>query len=262
MELGLKGKSALVVGGTQGIGAEAARVLAGEGARVAVAARGKDGLDAMVAELSGRGAEAIGIVADMTRTPDAERAIGETMSAFGALDVLIVSIGNARGGTFWELDDATWQEALDLKFMGLVRVLRAAIPPMRSAGRGRVVAVVGNNGRQPNQLMLPGSASNAACLALIKGVADAVAADGISVNALNPGPTRTGRWHRLMTDLAAKAGSTAEAVEVEQLARLPTRRIGDPASMGRLAVLLASDLADWVTGTSLTADGGSTRTLA
>jgi NAD(P)-dependent dehydrogenase (short-subunit alcohol dehydrogenase family) len=124
-----------------------------------------------------------------------------------------------------------------------------------------VVVVVGNNGRQPNAAMLPGSAANAACLAVIKGLADTVARDGVTINALNPGPTRTGRWSRLIEGLARQTNRPPAEIEAEQLARMPMGRIGEPIAMGRLAVILASDLADMVTGASLTADGGATKSL-
>ena len=146
------------------------------------------------------------------------------------------------------------------------QVLAAFVPASTQAPaprtHGRIVAIVGNTGRQPNALMLPGSAANAACLAVIKGLADAVAGDGITVNALNPGPTRTARWDRLIADMAAKAARPAGEIEVEQLSRQPLGRIADARSMAQLAVVLASDLADWVTGTSITADGGATGGLA
>lgn len=258
MDLGLSGKAALVIGASQGIGGETARALAREGARVALAARSAEGLAARAAELGG---EAFAVAGDITRPGDAEHMVAETARRFGRLDILVVSAGAAQGGPFLQLDDEVWTDAFGLKFFGLIRVLRAAIPAMRDSGGGRIVVVVGNNGRQPNPAMLPGSAANAACLALIRGLADDVAAHGITINALNPGPTRTGRWRRLIETLARQTGRPAEEVEAEQLARMPGGRIGDPEAMGRLAAILASDLADLVTGTSLTADGGATKAI-
>jgi 3-oxoacyl-[acyl-carrier protein] reductase len=262
LDLGLRGKAALVIGASQGIGAEAARILAGEGARVAVAARSPGPLLALADEIRAAGGEALACVGDLTMSGDAERFVAQAVAGLGGLDILIVSAGAARGGDFFELDDAVWDEAFALKFMGMVRALRAAVPVMRRARAGRVVVIVGNNGRQPNAAMLPGSAANAACLAVIKGLADTVARDGVTINALNPGPTRTGRWDRLVENLARRADRPIAAVEAEELARMPMGRIGDARSMARLAVILASDLADMVTGTSLTADGGATRSLA
>jgi 3-oxoacyl-[acyl-carrier protein] reductase len=262
MDLGLSGKRALVIGGSQGIGAASARALAADGARVALSARSAAPLEAVAAELRDAGGEVVVVAGDLTQPGDAQRIVDETVSRLGGLDILIVSVGAAQGGSFFELDDEVWAEAFDLKFMGMVRALRAAVPVMRGGGGGRVVVVVGNNGRQPNAAMLPGSAANAACLAVIKGLAEAVAADGVTINALNPGPTRTGRWARLIQNLSRQANRSADEIEAEQLARMPMGRIGDPETMGRLAALLASDLADMVSGTSLTADGGATKALA
>ena len=258
MDLGLKGKTALVIGASQGIGAEAARVLAGEGARVALASRSATPLETLAAELGG---DAVVVVGDLTVRGDAERIVAEATARLGRLDILIISAGAAAGGLFFELDDEAWEDAFNLKFMGMVRVLRAAVPVMRDAGGGRVVVVVGNNGRQPNAAMLPGSAANAACLAVIKGLADTVARDGVTINALNPGPTRTGRWTRLIEGMARQTNRPPAEIEAEQLERMPMGRIGEPGAMGRLAVILASDLADMITGASLTADGGATKSL-
>ena len=258
MDLGLEGKVALVIGASQGIGAGAARALASEGVRLALSARSAEALENLAQELGG---EAFAIAGDITRHGDAERIVAETLLRFGRLDVLVVSAGAAQGGPFLQLDDETWADAFELKFFGLVRILRAVIPAMRDAGGGRIVVVVGNNGRQPSPTMLPGSAANAACLALIRGLADDVAADGITISALNPGPTRTARWRRLIDTLAHRTGRPAADIEAEQIARIPMGRIGDPEVMGRLAAILASDVADLVTGGSLTADGGATKAL-
>ena len=238
------------------------RLAAAEGARLAVASRSSEALEAIASEIRNTGGEVAVIAGDLTKPGDAARIVAETVARLGGLDILVVSAGAAQGGSFLELDDQVWADAFDLKFMGMVRMLRAAVPAMREGGGGRVVVVVGNNGRQPATAMLPGSAANAACLAVIKGLADAVAADGITINALNPGPTRTGRWARLIQNLSRQTNRPAEEVEAEQLARMPMGRIGEPDTMGRLVAILASDLADMVTGTSLTADGGATKSLA
>ena len=257
MDLGLRGRTALVFGASKGIGAEIARTLAAEGARVAIAGRTQETLAAVAAEFDG-----LPIVADLTKPGDADAAVATVLEKLGSLDILIVSVGAAQGGTFWDLDDSVWHTALDTKFMAMVRALRAGVKPMRAAKKGRIVVVVGANGKQPSPMLTPGSAANAACLAVIKGLADAVVNDGISVNAVNPGPTRTGRWTTMLDNLSRQSGRPAAEIEKEQLAGLPGGRIGDPTAMARLAVILASDLAEMVTGTSLTADGGATKAIA
>jgi NAD(P)-dependent dehydrogenase (short-subunit alcohol dehydrogenase family) len=258
MDLGLKGKRAIVAGATRGIGLSTARVLAAEGAEVFALARDAAALARLTAELGGGHA-----VADLTDTAETEAGVAAAVRHFGGPpDILIVSAGAAQGGLFLQLDDATWHAALELKFMGMVRLFRAVAPLMVAGGRGRIVAIVGNNGKQPSARMGPGAAANAACLAAISALAEEVAGKGISVTALNPGPTRTDRWATLIERLAAQEGRPAAEVEAERLAAMPRGRIGEPDEMARLAAILASDLADMVTGTSLTADGGATRALA
>jgi 3-oxoacyl-[acyl-carrier protein] reductase len=262
VDLGLNRRVALVAGASRGIGAASARVLAAEGARVAVMARGREDLVALAKRIADAGGEAYPIVADIRSSAEANRAVAETLERFGRLDIVVASVGAAQGGIFWDIEDEVWEDALDTKFMGTVRLLRAAIRPMRSAGYGRIVVIVGNNGKQPHPRTLPGSAANAACLAVVKGLADEVAHAGIVVNALNPGPTRTGRWETLVRNLARQSGRSASDIEAEQLSRMPMGRIAEAEEMGRLVAVLSGELATMVTGTSVTADGGATKALA
>lgn len=255
MNLGLTGKTALLFGASRGIGAAAARTLADEGAHVFVT--GRTAPDALAHDLGG-----IALAADLTRAGDAERAVAATVAARGRLDIVVVSAGAAQGGLFWKLDDAVWEEALALKFMGLVRAIRAAAPVMRDQRSGRIIAVVGNLGRQPAKRLLPGSAANAACLALVRGAAEELAEHGVQVTAINPGPTRTDRWSTLIGNLARASGRPAAEIEAEQLAALPSGRIAEADEIGRLIAMLASDFAGHVTGTSLTVDGGMTKAIA
>lgn len=257
MNLGLSGRTALVFGGSRGIGAATARMLAAEGVALGLTARSADALTPILADCP----EALPIIADLTAPGDAEHAVDAMMAHHGRIDLAVISAGAAQGGAFGGLDDRIWEEALSLKFMGMVRALRALIPPMRDARFGRILVIVGNNGRQPNKAMLPGSAANAACLAVIRGLADDVAADGIRINALNPGPTRTDRWQTLVGRLASAGGGDPAAVEAGLLAQQPLGRIAEADEMGRLATMMLSDAADMLVGTSLTADGGATKVI-
>lgn len=259
MDLGLAGKVALVFGGSKGIGLATARVLASEGARLALTARQHASFAALPPELGAAGT--LLLEADLTVSADAGRAVRETRERFGRIDILVVSAGAAQGGLFWELPDETWSAALDLKFMGMVRALRAVAPVMRSQGAGRIVVVVGNAGRQPNKRMLPGAAANAACLAVVRGLAEELAPSGVQVNAVNPGPTRTGRWTTQMEKLGADAGTSAESVEEAFRAEIPLGRLSEPMEIGRLIAVLCSDISGTTTGTSLTIDGGMTKGL-
>lgn len=263
MNLGIAGRVALVVGGSRGIGAASVRQLAAEGARLAVVAREHGALDGFCREIAATtNAEVLGIAADMLDPTSAPRIMEQVIAHFGALDILVSCLGDAQGGVFWEIEDDTWRDAIELKFLANVRLLKEAVPKMTAAGYGRIVIVVGNNGKQPAARMLPGAAVNAACLAMIKGVADEVAADGVVVNAINPGPTRTDRWHRLMNNLSLGGQNTPEELEQQFVRAIPVGRIAEANEVANLVTMLVSEHMAMVTGTSLLVDGGATKALA
>lgn len=253
MNLGLKGRNALIFGGSRGIGAAAATALAEEGCRIGITSRTQG---VSVGHL-----DVLSLTADLTKAGDAEAAVAAMVDHHGSVDLAIISAGAAQGGSFLDLADGVWEEALSLKFMGMIRAIRALVPPMKAQGFGRIVVIVGNNGRQPNKAMLPGSAANAACLAVVRGLADDLAPMGIRLNALNPGPTRTDRWQLLIERIASTSGRAFADVEAEMLAAQPLGRIAEADEMGRLATMLLSDAADMLVGTSLTADGGATKVI-
>jgi len=255
MDLQLKDKIALVVGASRGIGAATARVLADEGASVALVARTAP--SDLAAELGGQA-----FAADITRAADVDRCVGEVHAAFGRIDVVVISAGAAQGGLFWELDDAVWEDAMALKFFGMVRVLRTVAPILRDQGAGSVVAVVGNLARQPGKRLMPGSAANAACLAMLRGAAEELAPHGVRVNAISPGPTRTDRWATLVGNLARSSGRSADEIEAEQFAQIPFGRISEPEEIARTIAMLASDVVGPMIGASVTIDGGMTKGIS
>jgi len=259
MDLNLTGRVALIFGASKGIGAATAAVLRGEGAKLALAARSVDSF--ADGDARGDGTD-LRLSADLTRPGDPEAAVAATVARFGRIDILVVSAGAAQGGVFWDIADATWEEALQLKFFGMVRAMRAVAPAMRDQGSGSIVAVVGNAGKQPNKRMIPGAAANAACLALVRGLAEELAPHGVRVNAVNPGPTRTGRWDTLVARLAASGDRPADQVEAELLAGIPLGRVSEPEEIARIIAFIASEASGTVTGTSLTADGGMTAAIA
>ena len=255
MNLGLEGRTALVFGGSRGIGAASAEALHGEGVRLAVTGRNVEATQDVVSRLPGT----IGLAADLTAPGAAEAAVAEALAVMGRIDLAVISAGAAQGGDFLSLDDKVWSDALELKFLGMVRAIRALVPPMAEAGFGRIVAIVGNNGHQPSGTLLPGSAANAACLAVIRGLADVVAPQGIRINSLNPGPTRTDRWSGMLGRLSAASGETEADIEARMLASQPLGRIAEAGEIGQLAAMMLSDAADMLVGTSLTPDGGATK---
>jgi 3-oxoacyl-[acyl-carrier protein] reductase len=263
MDLGLKDKAVIVTGGSKGLGAASARRLAAEGARLLLTARDGTRIAAVARAIEAEyGTVCASVPADLTQAGAAEAVVAQAIEAWGQVDVLINCAGAPQGGVFWEIPDRVWEDSLALKFMGTLRMMRAVIPHMREHGSGRIVSIVGNTGRQPSSRMLPGAAANAALLAVTAGLAQEVAADGIAVLALNPGPTRTERWTALMENLARQSGRTVPEVEEDFMKDIPMNRLGEPEEVARLVAFLASEAAANMTGTSLTADGGWTKAIA
>ena len=194
MDLNLQEKVAIITGGNKGFGAASAALLAQEGARLLITARDGKQLAETAARIRG---DHDGVVetlsADLTEPHSADKIAQAALDAFGRIDILVNCAGASQGGVFWEIPDKIWQDSLDLKFLGTIRMIRAVIPQMRKQKYGRIVTVAGNAGKQPGARMLPGSAANAALLAVTTGLAQEVAADNIVVNAVNPGPSRTER---------------------------------------------------------------------
>ena len=263
MDLQLRDKVAVITGGSKGLGAASAWILAAEGAKLVLAARTSEVLNALRHQLGERHhVEVTTVAVDLTAPDGAEAVARAAVEAYGRIDILINSAGSSQGGLFWEIPDEVWEQSLALKFLGAIRMMRAVIPIMRRQRYGRIVTVVGNTGRQPNPRLLPGAAANAALLAVTKGLADELAKDGIVVNAVNPGPTRTERWITLMSNLAKSSNRSVTEVESDFTGEIPMGRLAEPEEIARVIVFLASDCAANLTGTSITADGGWTKALA
>lgn len=265
MDLQLKGRHVAVIGAGGVLGQAIARALAAEGARLTLSARDPSSLAPFADALRAAGSPRVVTLAcdlgDETSVGAAIAAADTTGPGpgMGPIDSLVAAAGAAQGGVFWELDDAAWRESLEIKLFGTLRVLRAVAPRMVERRAGRIVLVVGNSARQPEPRMLPGAAANAALLAVVRGLAEELGPHGVAINAVNPGPVRSARWDRLMQAAAAREGiSTAEA-ERRFLEKTALRRLATPEEVAQHVVFLASPAAAHLTGTSVTVDGGSTK---
>lgn len=263
MDLRLRGKVAVISGASKGLGKAIAFGLAEEGVNLALNARGADLLGKVAEEVSGRhGVETLAVPGDMSQLADVQAFVRKTLDRYGRIDILVNCAGSSQGGIFWEAPDQVWLDSWGLKLFGYVRLMREVMPHMIRQGSGRIVNIVGNSGKQPIPTMLPGGSANAALLTVTKGVADAVAKHNIVVTAINPGPIRTERWDGLMERLGQAVGKTAAEYERSFVEQIPLGRIGRPEEIADLAVFLASERASFLTGISVTADGGMTRAMA
>ena len=195
MDLKLTGKTALVTGGSEGIGKGIAIALAKEGVDVAICARRKEPLEATAAEIAkATNRKIVAIPADLTKDEDAKNFVEQGHKALGRIDIMVNNAGSAPGGVIEHLSEADWALSLQLKFMGYVRCLRYVLPIMVKQGGGRVVNLIGNDGVKPSYWEIAPGAANAAGQNLTLSLAGQYGKHNISMCAVNPGPVRTERW--------------------------------------------------------------------
>jgi 3-oxoacyl-[acyl-carrier protein] reductase len=262
MDLQLGGKIALVTGGSLGIGKGIARVLAKEGVDVAICARRKEPLEAAADEIrreSGR--KVLAIPADLTKREDAEHFINAAARHFGRIDILVNNAGSAPGGVIESIDEDGWMQGLQLKFMGYVRCLKAALPIMRQQGGGRVVNLIGNDGVKDSYWEIVPGACNAAGQNLTKALAGQYGKHNISFVAVNPGPVRTERWDGLVKAMSRDMKIPYEKADTLAPKSIPLGRIAEVDEVANLVAYLASPLAHFVNGTMIEIDGGQQKPL-
>ena len=194
MDLGLRGKTAIITGGSKGIGRAAALRFVEEGVSVLICARGKEALDdaAAAARKMAEGARVVTATADLTKPEDIRRVVEQAASAFGRIDILVNNAGSARPGEFLKISDEMWQEDFELKFFGYVRMAREVMPHMARAHSGTIVNVIGTGGLRPSAGYMVGGAANAALNHFTKALADEGAKHGVGGgwNQSGPDPDR------------------------------------------------------------------------
>ncbi|MDA1323514.1 MAG: SDR family oxidoreductase [Proteobacteria bacterium] len=262
MEYGLKGRRALVTGGSQGIGRACAQLLAAEGVDVVIAARDEARLQAVAEALSSNSAgRVLPVAGDMSKAADVTRIVADATVALGGIDILVNNAGSAPLGRIGDIDDETWQGCFDLKLMGYVRCARAVMGPMRERRWGRIVNVIGNGGHFPTAKYIAGGAINAAILNVTQALAEECGPDNVLVNGVNPSATATDRWDALVQQRVKMTGETMEQIMAASAAKVPVGRIGLPEDIANMVVFLCSKRACFVNGALIEVDGGVSRAL-
>ncbi len=257
MELGLKGKVAIITGGTQGIGKASAVLLAKEGASVVIAARGQELLDAVAAEIRAAGGKVAAVRADVGNKADCERIVAEALKAFGRIDILVNNAGTSATGEFQSVTDEAWQADFDLKMFGAIRLARLSIPEMKKQGGGRIINITNIGAKQPRAKSMPTTVTRAAGLAFTKALSKEFAPDKILVNTVCIGLIRAGQHDKK----AAKAGIKPDELYATMAKDIPLGRVGQAEEVANVIAFLASDAASYVTGTSVNLDGGTSGVL-
>ncbi len=253
MDLGLKGKAVIVMAGSQGLGLATARGFAREGARVTICARSEDGLRQAAAAIG----DCLALQADVTKAEDIARVVDSAAKAHGDADILVNNAGGPPPGLFVDLDDAAWAKAVDLTLMSAVRATRLVLPAMQAKGFGRIVNISSFGVKTPVPGLTLSNSVRMAVLGWAKTLANQVAKDGVTVNTVCPGWTRTDRVTALLGQRASNEGRAAAAIEAEIAASIPMGRMGTPDEIANMVVFLGSAAAGYVTGAAVQVDGGA-----
>jgi 3-oxoacyl-[acyl-carrier protein] reductase len=245
MDLGLSGRRAAVAAGSAGLGYASAAALVAAGARVALCGRHVERVEAAVAELGG-GPAAVGIVADVGTVGGATSFVETAVQMLGQVDILVTNAGGPAPGTFASTDLYQYAPAVELNLLSVVAMCKAAVPEMQSRRWGRVVGITSIAVRQPIANLILSNTARAGATGFLKTLAREVAADGVTVNSLQPGLHATDRLRALHGgDLSAAA------------AEVPAGMLGDPSDFGQVVAFLCSEQARFVTGTAIPVDGGA-----
>ena len=260
MELGLEGKIAIVTGGSKGIGRSTALALAREGADVSICARGMEDLEDAAAEIrAATGRRVIAVRADMGDPGDIANLVSATVAELGGVDILVNNAVNSTAAPFMELADEDWYNHINVKVMGYVRCSREVIPHMRERGGGRIINIGGMAARSANSLTNSNGVTNSAVSNIAKNLSDQVAADGILVNCIHPGTTRTPRQTMMLERQARDASVSMEEAERRAVAQIPIGRMVEPEDIADLVLFLVSGRAGAITGQTIAVEGGAGR---
>lgn len=263
MDLGLRGKVAMVAGASRGLGFAVARVLASEGARVSIASRNDQAICAAARTIQAEtGAEILATPADV-RSADAIAAWGAaTTERFGGIDLLFTNSGGPPPGQVGSFADEAWQAAFELLLLSVVRLVRVAVPSMKGRGGGAIVVATSSSVKEPIPNLALSTTLRAAVAALAKTLALELAPDRIRVNNLIPGRIATDRVRELDEANGRRNGVPVEQWQARMQAAIPLGRYGAPDEFARAAAFLLSDAASYITGASLQVDGGLIRSIS
>ncbi|MDP2705964.1 MAG: SDR family oxidoreductase [Burkholderiales bacterium] len=252
MQMSLKGKVAAVTGGSEGIGRATALRLAELGAKVAICARRAEVLEKTAGDIRKLGAEVLAVTADATSAGDMARFVGETVQRFGRIDILVNNAGATGQAAFDKVDDAAWQQDLEIKVMAHVRTTREVIPHMKRQGGGRIINLNMVAAKQPGPEQFPTTVSRAAGLALTKGLSKELAPFNILVNVVAVGKIKSMQQERS----AKRGGLSVEEHYAKTGKTIPLGRVGEAGEVANVIAFLGSDAASYITGTCINVDGG------
>ena len=258
MEFGLKGKRAIVMAASRGLGFASALGLAREGCKLIVCSRDQARIEAAAATITKEtGADVKALVADVSSASEAKRLVDAAVAAYGGLEIVVHNAGGPPAGETLQMTEEQWQKAFEQNLLSFTRIVGAAAPEMKKAGYGRVVTIASSSIKQPIPNLALSNALRAAVWGIAKTLSRELAPQGILVNVIAPGRIDTERIAELDQANAQKSGKSVEDVRKTSIAGIPLGRLGRPEELANLVVFLASEAGSYITGQAITVDGAA-----
>jgi 3-oxoacyl-[acyl-carrier protein] reductase len=262
MNLDLNNKIALVCAASQGLGFAVADELAAEGASLVICSRSDTNITKAADAIRAKhGGEVFAVAGDLSVSADIERIVAAGVAVFGRIDILVTNGGGPPAGNFDSIDAASWETATRVVLTSVLDLTRLVLPGMKERRWGRILNITSIASKQPVENLMLSNSLRAAVTGFAKTLAGEVAADGVTVNNILPGYTRTERLEELIEFLADKEGLTADEVKARWSSEIPMRRLGEPTEFAALAAFLVSERASYITGSSIAVDGGWIKSL-
>lgn len=262
MELGLEGRRAVVLAASRGLGFACALGLAREGCRVTICSRSQDRVEEAARSIRQEtGAQVTALSADVSRREEVERVVAAAVEAHGGLEIAVHNAGGPPAGATLELSAEQWRQALDQNLMSFVWLARAAVPHMRRASYGRLLAIASSSIKQPIPNLALSNTTRPGVLGAAKSLSRELGPEGILVNVIAPGSIQTERTLELRRAAAERSGRSMEELERSAAEGIPLGRLGRPEELANLAVFLASEAASYITGAAIQVDGGRIEAL-
>lgn len=259
MDLGIRGKKALVTGASKGIGQAVVQALCAEGAEVVATSRNKENLDALAAMLSRRNANFYTTSCDLAQSTSRKELIEFTRSKLGHVDILVHNVGGPRPTSVQATAAADWQSGFDQLFQSVAELNEAFVPAMKEKRFGRILCVTSLSVQEPIENLAISNSIRAAVTAMLKTLADELAPFEVTVNCVAPGAIATDRLNDLMNARIAKSGLSEEEYMANYLQAIPMGRLGSPEEFAAVVAFLASARASYITGSTISVDGGKRR---